>query len=122
MMETSSQLPKAVFWFRVYAGCMAGLYGLVFLVGAACLIWGISSAPPADKPLFLVMGAMYGSIGFLFGVAYSLAFSFKPTPFAWVYHLVLICIGFGGCPTIAASIPLLIYWIKPEIRRYYGKQ
>ena len=109
--------PKAVFWFRVYAGAVAALYFLITLGGMVFIALSIG----AETSEFLIMGIIYVPLGILFGLGYLGVFFFKPSPRAWVYHLVLICIGFGGCPTIAAAIPLLIYYIKPEVKHYYGR-
>ena len=40
-------------------------------------------------------------------------------PLGFVYNLVLICLGLGTC-MVFASVPLLIFWFKPEIKDYYG--
>lgn len=109
--------PKCVFWFKVYAGIMAWIYACVVAAGGVLIFL---SRAEGERALLLV-GGLYIALGAVFFIAYLLAFFFKPSPFSWVYHLVLICIGFGGCPTIAAAIPLLIYWIKPETKAFYGK-
>ena len=41
-------------------------------------------------------------------------------PWAWIVHIVLICLGLTGCPTLFICIPLLIYWIKPETKAWFG--
>lgn len=109
--------PKAVFWFHVYAGCMAAMYALVAVVGVVLMVFSDRFPDQA----MLIAGPLYISLGLTFCAGYAVSFFFKPSPFSWVYDLVLICIGFGGCPTIAAAIPLLIFWIKPETKAYFGK-
>ena len=110
--------PKVVFWFKVYAGFMALLYFAVLVAGVLLVVF----APQSGNGIPLtIMGAVYIALGFVLALAYSLVFAFKPSPGSWVFHLILICIGFGGCPTIAAAVPLLIFWIKPEIKRFYGR-
>jgi hypothetical protein len=34
--------------------------------------------------------------------------------------LVLICIGFMSICVLPASIALLVFWIRENIKRYYG--
>jgi hypothetical protein len=36
--------------------------------------------------------------------------------------MVLICIGMNSCCLLPASIPLLIFWIKPETKTYFGRK
>ena len=111
--------PKPLFWFRVYAGFMAAIYIFVMIIGIGFLIFDFGIDEPA---ISILMAIIYIALGLLFGGAYLLTYFLKPSPFSWVYDLVLICIGFGGCPTIIAAIPLLIYYIKPEMKQYYGKE
>jgi ABC-type Fe3+-siderophore transport system permease subunit len=120
MNAVAATPPKVVFWFRVYAGIMAAIYGLLLVVGV-CMMVAALAFDVKDPTLLLIMGGLYCALGLVFAVGFALAFLFKPSPFSWVYGFVLICIGFGGCPTIATSIPLLLFWIKPETRHYFGK-
>lgn len=110
--------PKVVFWFRVYAAFMASVYGIVVVAGVLL----VALSPSLDDPVLVIVGPIYIVLGLVFGLGFALSFAFKPSPFSWVYDIVLICIGFGGCPTIAAAIPLLIFWIRPETRRHYGRE
>jgi hypothetical protein len=38
---------------------------------------------------------------------------------AWVCHMVLICLGLTGC-FFPASLPLLLFFIKPETQAYFN--
>ena len=110
--------PKVVFWFKIYAGFMAFLYFAVLVAGVLLMVFAPRSG---DSLPLAIMGVVYIALGLVFALAYGLAFAFRPSPGSWVFHLILICIGFGGCPTIAAAVPLLIFWIKPETKRFYGR-
>lgn len=44
-----------------------------------------------------------------------------PWPWLWTYDLVIICLGMTSTCILPASIPLLIFWLKPETKRYFGK-
>ena len=37
---------------------------------------------------------------------------------AWVYGIVVIALGIATCYFFPFSIPLLIFWIKPEVKAY----
>ncbi len=70
------------------------------------------------------VGSLVGCI--LLGVmSFPLAMLFGFGPFlprknwAWIYGIVLIAIGLTSPCCMPVSIPLLIFWIKPEIRAYY---
>ena len=66
------------------------------------------------------LGGLYIALGIIFMIPPLVAFFLPKRPWAWVYHLVMICLGMTGC-TIVASIPLIIFWIKPEVKQYFNE-
>ena len=38
-------------------------------------------------------------------------------PWVWIYSLIIIGLGMTGC-CLPACIPILIFWIKPEVQIY----
>ncbi|WP_211325572.1 hypothetical protein [Roseimicrobium gellanilyticum] len=64
---------------------------------------------------------MFLGLGAPFTVACLPPLVSSPRPWVWAYSRVLICIGFTGC-TLPFFIPLLIFWLKPEVKAYYGKE
>jgi hypothetical protein len=66
-------------------------------------------------------GPLYVIFGVIFFFAYLIALFLKPGPGAWVYDLVLICFGMTSCCCLPITIPLLIFWIKPENKKYFGR-
>ena len=100
---------------------MATLYGLLTLIGIVVLVaagWDDEEISLAEKLIlsgvFLVLCGGLAAI-FAFGV-----FA-RPASWVWVYDIVLIAIGLTSCLTIPAAVPLLIYWIKPETKAYFGR-
>ena len=45
---------------------------------------------------------------------------FSRKPWAWVYHLVLLGLGLTDCCLFLPSLFLMIYWLKPHNRTYFG--
>lgn len=111
--------PKVLPWFKVYAALFALLYfvcvagSLVFLVNPSWL--------DMERGEGLIMGGLMIAICLPLGIAFVLSFVFEPKPWVWIYDLVLICIGLTSPCCMPASIPLLIYWLKPEVRAYFGR-
>ncbi len=68
------------------------------------------------------MGIIYGAIGLGLAVPFTMGAILKPRPWVWIFDLVLICIGMTSPCCMPASIPLLIFWIKPETRAYFGRE
>jgi hypothetical protein len=56
-----------------------------------------------------------------FLAAFAASLFLKARPWVWVYDLVLIAFGFTGCLTLPFAIALLIYWLKPETKAYFGR-
>ena len=42
-------------------------------------------------------------------------------PWVWIYDLVLICLGLTSVCCLPATIPLLVYWLKPEAKSWFGR-
>jgi MFS family permease len=116
--------PPVVQWFRVYAGAMAALYALLFFGGILAMGF-LPTLPkgPDDPPtaFLIAYGGLFMSLGLLFGGAFAAIFFLKPQPWVWSYSLVLICLGMTSACCIPACVPLLIFWLKPEVQRWYGR-
>jgi hypothetical protein len=111
-------VPGVVTWFKVYAGFMALLYLLVTGLGALFLFGVFEEHDPGGN---MVAGVILVGVGVVFLVLYALTFVLAPSPGVWIYDLILICLGLTSCLTIPVCIPLLIFWLKPEAQRYFGK-
>jgi hypothetical protein len=57
----------------------------------------------------------------LFG-ACLLPLVLRPQPWLWTYDLVIICLGMTSACFLPACIPLLIFWLKPETKHYFGRK
>jgi F0F1-type ATP synthase assembly protein I len=53
-------------------------------------------------------------------VAAAFTFFLKPKPWVWTYDLVLICFGLSSY-LLPVCVPLLIFWIKPETKKHFGR-
>jgi hypothetical protein len=104
-----------------YAVVLALVYvavGLIFLSLA------MEEAPPGKE---IAHAATLGRYLMVF-VASVLSLAFVAVPFlphrpwVWVYGLATIALGFTSVVTIPFSIGLLIFWIRPEVKRYYQPQ
>jgi hypothetical protein len=116
--------PGAVKWYRIYAGAMSALYVLLAAIGIFLVVLSgrpeIQSQPETAQ--FFVLGIVYAIMGvILAGVV--VAGAFVPLkPWAWIYAIVLIGLGCTSCACLPATIPLLIAWVKPEVKVAFGRQ
>jgi hypothetical protein len=103
---------------------MALLYLLCIVGGFVLLVFRgeIAASGSQDSPEdFWLLGLILVGMGIPLSIAYITAFFLPVRPWVWVYHLVLIAIGLTSACCWAASIPLLIFWIKPETQAYFGR-
>jgi len=68
-----------------------------------------------------IMGSVMLIIGLLFCVPYAFAPFLPRKSWVWVLGLVLICLGLTSTCCLPACIPLLIFWLKPEMKAFYGR-
>jgi hypothetical protein len=108
-------------WYVAYAVCMALLYVLTAIMGAAYLAGaGFLVVEQADQALMGFYGIFMLGLGVIFAALYGAAPFLPKKNWAWVYHLVMICIGLTSCCCLPVCIPLLIYWLKPETKSMFG--
>jgi hypothetical protein len=111
--------PAVLTWFIVYCLLMALAY--VFCIGIA--LWIFFVAPTLleeDASMAMIMPWIFLVLGIVLLVASILPLFLRPKPWVWIYDLVLICLGLTSCLYLPFSIPLLIFWMKPATKRYFG--
>jgi hypothetical protein len=120
VLAPPAPLPKVFFWFKVYCAVLCALYAVVAAVGVFIL-----TLEPAELDMPAAASIAYGVLmlllGLVFFVASLLPFLLRPRPWVWVYDLVIICIGMTSACFLPACVPLLIFWIKPEVKAHFGR-
>jgi hypothetical protein len=113
--------PPVVLWFKVYGWILVAMY---LAVAAISLVFFLMSPRELEMRAgeAIVIGSILLGMGLFFTAACLPPLVFPPRPWTWVYSLVLICIGLTSPCFLPASIPLLIFWLKPEVKAYYGKE
>lgn len=112
--------PPVVTWYKVYAVGMSLLYLLVIAAGAFFLFVP-EEALGEDEMSPWIMAVVFFVFGFPLLALYGASIFLPPRPWVWVLDIVLICLGFTSCLTLPFCIPLLIYWLKPETKAYFGR-
>ncbi|HEY5883970.1 MAG TPA: hypothetical protein VIT88_04745 [Pyrinomonadaceae bacterium] len=120
LVQFSVTTPPVMTWYKAYCALMALLYLFLVVVG----IFFITAAP-TDRNMSADEAQVMGGIMVFMGIALAIPFAlgaFLPQKsWAWVFGLVLICIGLTSVCCMPATIPLLIHWIKPETKSYFGR-
>jgi len=96
----------------LYLFCL-GL-GIIFLVAEP-------TSPDTSAEEARLMGLIFAILGFLLTIPFAAGPFLPREPWAWIFGLVLICIGLGSACCLPFTIPLLIFWLKPETKSYFGR-
>src|SRR5918995_5390773 len=111
--------PPVYKWFVAYCIVMALLYLTLAVMG---IVFGfIEPDREMSAAEAKVMGAVFLILGLVFFVPYAVAPFLPRQSWVWVLGLVLICIGLTSACCLPACIPLLIFWLKPEMKAFYGR-
>ena len=120
LVHSPQPQPAIMTWYKVYCVLMALLYLVCVVIGAFFII-----AAPSDRDISAAEAQVLGGIMFIVGIPMVVTFAFgvfmPRKPWAWVFGLVLICIGLTSLCCLPVTVPLLIHWIKPETKIYFGR-
>ncbi len=114
--------PEAVYYFRIYAVLMLlmllGWFGMGLYLMLGPLIRGSSGSSATGE---WIMGLFLAGFSFLIIVPHAIVLFAGNA--RWAYTLGLILIGLNmlwNTCCLPITIPLLVYWMKPETKRWYG--
>jgi MFS family permease len=117
---TETAPPAVLFWFKIYTGALTALYLLCVLASPVLFVIGMRTHSD-ERVVALVYGVILLAVGLPFAVACALPFILPRKPWVWVYNLIIICIGMTSCCILPASVALLIYWIKPDVKLWFNR-
>lgn len=111
--------PSVYKWYVVYCVFMALMYGALAVMGFVFL--SVGPDPEMSEAEQRVMGVVFLLMGLVFALPYAVAPFLPRASWVWVFGLVLICIGLSSACCLPACVPLLIFWLKPEMKEFYGR-
>lgn len=114
------QGPPVWKWYVAYCALMAIMYFLLIMGGVVLAIAAGSETNQREARESLVLGIITVGLGMLFLAPYAAAPFLPRRRWAWVVGVVLIGIGMTSACCLPAAIPLLIFWLKPENKAFFG--
>lgn len=118
--DQSRSQPSVIVWFKVYCGVLCFIY---LCLAASSLFFFL--APPSELEMSPMAARITGVAvlvsGLLFFAICFVPFVVPPRPWVWVYGICLIALGMTSACFVPACVPLLIFWLKPEVKSYFGK-
>lgn len=110
--------PPVVRWYRLYAAATALLFMAVAAVFPTLLAIDPSASQRHDGDALAAW--LLGVMGALGAIFYGVAAAAPVKPWGWTLGLVAICLGLTGCTAVLA-VPLLVFWMKPEVKSAFGR-
>jgi hypothetical protein len=110
VVRPNSSSPQVWVWFCVYCGAMVVWCIIGLLVGIGVI------AADNGNTVNGVFRLMTSGIGLLL---FAAAPFLPKARWAWIYDIVMICLGMMSC-CLPASIALLVFWIRPEVKAFFN--
>jgi hypothetical protein len=108
-------------WYIIFCVVMSLVYVLVALGGVALLVFA-PAAPASERLEATVRGVACVIVGPLFLIPYAAAPFMGKKPWTWYYGLgLLVFASTGGCCLWPITIPLIVQWLKPDIKAMFGR-
>ena len=117
--RNAAATPSVYTWFVVYCILMALLY--LAMAGMGIVFMFAEADTEMSEAEATVMGVVFVVMGLVFAGPYAAAPFLPRKSWVWVFGLVLICIGLTSACCLPVCIPLLIFWLKPEMKDFYGR-
>jgi len=119
--QSPPRTPAVWYWYVAYCIAMALLYFGVIALGG--VFYGMADAIAAEDPEMSaaearVMGVLFVVICLPLFLLYAVAPFLPKGKFARILGIVNIAIGMTSACCLPAAIPLLIFWIKPELKAF----
>lgn len=109
-------------WYVVFCVLLASLYLLVAVAGIAMLLID-PAMPERDRFELRIQSLAFAILGPVFFIPFAIAPFLPKKAWSWTYGLVLLILGsVGSCCLWPITIPLIVQWIKPDIKAMFGKQ
>ncbi|MFO1008870.1 MAG: hypothetical protein U1F29_02270 [Planctomycetota bacterium] len=116
----SERARSVLSWYRIYCAAMAVMYLLCIGAGIALLVLDEETLGK-DALQSRITGIALAAFSAPAFAAYALGIVLPRKPWTWTYGLVLICIGMTSVCCLPACIPLLITWIKNDVKLAFGR-
>ncbi len=114
-----SPTPPVWPWYVTYCVFMALLYLGCIGLGVLLLLVDPSDID-SDRVEALIYGVTFIVVSFPLMVAFAAAPFLPRRGWAWIVGLLLIGLGMTSCCCVPACLPLLLQWIKPETKDWFG--
>lgn len=120
ILRESKTGSRTYFWYRmlcsviVVGGIFWAIVGLMAILGS----YSQNTENPASAfngGLFMLLSGGIPALLYLLGVI------FPPRSWSWIFGILLLILALVSCAFAPFAIALIIFWMKPETRRFFGR-
>lgn len=112
--------PAVVGWFLIYCVAISVLYILVAAAGGALAYYAEQLSESEQETTELrIQGVVYLSLGIALAVVHLIAPLLPRKKWSWLYGFAPIVIGLTSPCCLPMTLPLLLWWIKPETKQWF---
>jgi hypothetical protein len=108
--------PSVIIWARVYATAFTVMYLLCFVGGIVIAL----AADGARATEAQIQGGIMSVVGLPLMILSFLAVFAPRKKWGWGVNIAVMGLGCTSCACLPFAIPLLIAWLKPEVKAWYG--
>ena len=112
---------KTYFWYRAYLVVMVLLYLACTVFGGFAAYMSQFETNSAEATELFINGIIFLVLGVPFAIIFAVGLFLPRKSWNWIVGIVYIAFGMTSCCFLPITIPLLIYWIKPETKAYFGR-
>lgn len=112
---------KTFFWYRVYCAVLVFLYLALTVFGLILVIGQPLQTEQYSRGELMLVGYIYAVLGAILFLVFAVAFFLPPKPYNWIVGIVMMALGMTSCCFVPFLIPLFIFWLKPETKRFFGR-
>jgi hypothetical protein len=113
--------PKAILWARIFAAALALMY-VACILGGVLGIFGASQQHGDRAAQAMIQGVIMVVMGIGLSILCAIAFFRidRRTKGTHTMYLVMMGLACTSCCCIPFALPLLLQWLKPEVKAWYG--
>jgi len=114
-------VPAAVRWYANYCRFVAAVAALAACGGAWVVVGREDVAEALGVEPFAIawVGGLWALTWIFFAFVHVAALKTPPAAWAWRLHTVIIGMGLTTLVLWPLALPLLYYWVKPNVRAYH---
>lgn len=119
--QAPKRVPAVWYWYVAYCVAMALLYLMCLALGFVMLSFAEEMAaedPEMSATQARVMGVVFIAMSIPLMLMYGIAPLMPKSKGAWILGIVNIALGLTSACCLPVCIPLLIFWIKPELKEF----